>query len=240
MRIAICDDESHFRSTLKQKLKAYSSKNAVSITYDDFENGDSFLNSDAEYDIVFLDYEMGVPNGMDTARRFRLRNSEAVIIFVTNHHHIVFESFEVDTFRFLTKPIEDEKLFKAIDDYIAQSNECRYLIINRPNIVRIKLDDIIYVEATGKSCIIHTTLEKINYAKVMAEVERHLPKDRFFKSHKSFIVGLKHVKGRFGNDILFDNNDRAFLAAAKTAAFKEVFVSYLKRYVFNTDSLPGQ
>jgi len=235
MRIAICDDERQFRDALKHLFEVYNQKRTEIVLYDEYKSGRALLKSTRQYDIIFLDYQMEELDGMETARMLRETdslNKKAAIIFLTSYPHIVFDSFEVNPFRFLTKPAVENKLFKALDDYLQSFSESEYLIIKRPNITRILFDDIIYVEATSKTCVIHTVEESIEYAKVMAEVEKSLPTDRFFKSHKSFIVGLKHVKGRFGNDVLLDNGDKAFLASNRCTAFKEVFTDYMKKYIF--------
>lgn len=67
----------------------------------------------------------------------------------------------------------------------------------------------------------------------MAEIENLLPKDRFFRCHKSFIVGFKHIKERAGNRITLDNEAKVDLTSKKVTPFKNAYMDYMKRYVFD-------
>ena len=56
-------------------------------------------------------------NGIETARKIRNLNNNCAIIFVSSYPDIAIDTFEVEAFRFLIKPIDKVKLFKSIDDY---------------------------------------------------------------------------------------------------------------------------
>lgn len=233
MRIAICDDERHFRSILKQKLEIYAKNRAMILIYDDFTDGSELLKSTRFYDLIFLDYQMNELNGMDTARQLRDKNNKTTIIFLTAVPDIVYDTFEVKAFRFLNKPIEDERLYKALDDFLKSFSDDEYLsLIERGKIVRIEYNDILYVEANGKKCLIHTINDTIEHTQFLLSVEGKLPKDRFFRCHKSFIVGFKHIVSRDGNEITLDNGDKVDLTKSKAESFKNQYIDYLKRYSF--------
>jgi DNA-binding LytR/AlgR family response regulator len=183
-----------------------------------------------------MDYQMDELNGMDTARQLRERNNKTVIIFLTSYPDIVFDTFEVNAFRFLVKPVNRKKLYKALDDYFKVFSEDEYLILNCPNITAVNFNDIIYVEAQNKTCVIHTVDGKIEYSRLLAEVEKKLPEDRFFKCHRAFIIGLKHVKGRDGRDVIFHNGQKADIAVKKYTLFKERLITYMKKYVFDVNT----
>ena len=239
MRIAICDDERHFREALKQMFDAYARKRLIDVLHYEYKNGESLLKSDRKYDLIFLDYQMGDLNGVETAKKLRKNNCRATIVFMSSYPHVVFDTFEVNTFRFLTKPVVEGRLFKVLDDYLKSFSKSEYLMIKRPNISRVRFDDIIYIEAHNKTSAIHTVDEVVEYVRFISEVEKSLPKDRFFKCHKSYIVGLKHVKGRFERDLLLDNGAGVPLAAGRTSDFIKVFSNYMKRYVFEPDDDEG-
>ncbi len=76
------------------------------------------LNSEKNYDIIVLDYQLGSTNGLTVAKELRKRNVLSSIIFLTSYPNFMIDAFEVNTFRFLLKPIDKSKFFKAIDYYI--------------------------------------------------------------------------------------------------------------------------
>lgn len=127
MQIAICDDESIFRKELKSYLSNYRKDNRVCLDIYEFSNGEALFSSDLTFDIVFLDYQMPLLNGMETARKLRKKNSLCSIIFVTNYPDFVFESFEVTPYRFFTKPISENDIKNMLTLYIQQQKSLHLL-----------------------------------------------------------------------------------------------------------------
>lgn len=106
MKIAVCDDEIILYEELYTLLNEYSTlkKEPILTTY--FKTGYDLLSSTEKFDIIFMDYQMDDIDGLETSKRLRLKNSDVTIIFLTAFPKIVFQSFEVNTFRFLLKPIK--------------------------------------------------------------------------------------------------------------------------------------
>jgi DNA-binding LytR/AlgR family response regulator len=58
---------------------------------------------------------------------------------------------------------------------------------------RVKFSDIIYVEGFKNYVRIHTSLQKILTHNTLREIEEYLPKDLFFKIHKSYIIAVEKL-----------------------------------------------
>lgn len=132
MNAAICDDESYWRETLTDHLTEYKKSRHIDIFIDHFSDGISLINSSEKFDIVFMDYHMNGLNGIETARRLRESNNNCVIIFVSAFPNVALDTFEVNAFRFLAKPIDKDKLFKSLDDYFTIEKN-NFLILNTHN-----------------------------------------------------------------------------------------------------------
>ena len=139
IKIAVCDDEPYIRSYLISLIQKQNYKTEIT----EYASADAYLSDAAEYDLLFLDIELGesrtghmalsaqscqttdltpdVPssglciNGMELARRIRASSNmvQPLIIFVTGHERYVYDAFDVDAFQYLIKPI-DEHRFAAI------------------------------------------------------------------------------------------------------------------------------
>ena len=83
MRVLICDDEQKMIDLEVSMLQKYCQSANVIATFYAFTDSLSAENTD-EFDIAFLDIDMAELNGIELARRLRLKNPTAVIIFVTN------------------------------------------------------------------------------------------------------------------------------------------------------------
>lgn len=237
MKIAICDDEKVMHKELKRCLEMYAEERKLIFMYHDFLSGSELLSSDQEFDIVFMDYQMDGIDGLETARRLRQRNKDVTIIFLTSYEKVVFDSFSVNTFRFLVKPIDMQKLTAAMDAYLSSLDDDNFIVIKSDDdIKRINIDDIMYAEADGKYCIIRTVDGSIKYKKTLSEFEELLPEERFFRTHRSYLVGFRHVLSHTSADISFDNKEKALISKTKLASFKREFMDYIKRYNFGDRS----
>lgn len=236
MRIAICDDEQGLHGLLKENLEKYAKKRGVIFLYDDFLSGAELVRAcsgGGSYDLIFMDYQMSGLNGIETAKKLREKNDKTIIIFLTSFPQVVFESFEVNAFRFLVKPVDYEKLCSALDGYMTSREEALYLVLSdKSSSLRLDVNDIIYIEADNRSSIIRLTDRTVIHPTMLAEIQRQLPPDRFLRCHKSFIVGFRHISSHKGSCIFFDNGERAAASKSNTAEFKRKYLEYLKRYTF--------
>ena len=231
MKIAICDDKNFFHRDLKEKLDAYAASRHLPVLYTDFTRGSDLVASTQEFDLIFMDYQMEGMDGLETSRKLRAKELDTPIIFLTSFPHIVFESFSVNTYRFLVKPLDAEKLTQAMDDFLADMADERYVVIqDADDTRRIRIDDIIYAEASDKYCYIRVGKEVILYKKTLAEFEKMLPADQFFRSHRTYLVGFRHIISHTAGDIIFDNQERALISKLKLSSFRSAFVDYVKRY----------
>ncbi|MBR3516296.1 MAG: response regulator, partial [Lachnospiraceae bacterium] len=83
MRIAICDDEKIFLDSLEEKIYGILSKLDCEVI--PFFSAEALLSSSMDYDLIFLDIEMGELDGMGAAKKIRETDFETPIVFLTSH-----------------------------------------------------------------------------------------------------------------------------------------------------------
>ena len=195
--------------------------------------GKELLAFPQELDLIFLDYQMKELDGLETARKLRAAHIDTPVIFLTSFPHIVFDTFEVNAYRFLVKPVDPEKLTAAMDDLLSDQETDQYIVIkDGESTRRINIDDILYAEASDKTCFVRTTDDGFVYKKTLSEFESLLPEDRFFRSHRAYLVGFRHVVSHTDTTILLDNQEKALISKLKRTPFKKAFQDYIKRYHF--------
>lgn len=126
-----------------------------------FDSGEKVLESDLNsIDVLFLDVDMPVIDGLE--RIIRERNKDMIIIFLTAYSEFVFESFKVNAFRYLIKPLKNKELaetLEAVQKKLCEPEE--YLNFQFQNeIYSIKYSDILYSFSVG--VIYNNTVEKEN------------------------------------------------------------------------------
>jgi len=236
LNIAICDDEAPMRKYVKKCLGEYSIKFGEDINCYEYDCGDALITSKNPHDIILLDYQLdkfGEKNGITTARTLRSSGVDTPIIFLTSHPKVVFSSFEVNTFRFLIKPLDVSKLFKALDDYRKQTDPDASLVIrqSRENIY-LSTKQINFVEANGKYCKIHMVDNKneIDCHETLAQVESRLPPQYFLRCHRSIIVNMRYIYSYNQEGITLKNKQWIPISHSKFNAFQNAFITYSKKF----------
>ena len=231
MKVAVCDDEKVFQKEITDLLQKYRHERNLDVFIDYYDNGEEFLCSKYEYDVIFMDYQMKSLNGIETAEKFREKNPDSIIIFISAYPAAALDAFEVKAYRFLQKPVDKAKLFKALDDYLKSIDYDRLLLINtQDESYKIRISDIIYLEGDGKYTTIRTKNKSFRVRINLKQLELKLPPEKFIRCSKSFVVGFEHIDNHTNTNIFLDNGEKAVLGAHYTAKFKTEFQNYIMRY----------
>lgn len=230
MFAALCDDDKYITEEIKKLLLEYAKDNRITIDIDEFESGEELLNSEKNYDIIVLDYQLGSTNGLTVAKELRKRNVLSSIIFLTSYPNFMIDAFEVNTFRFLLKPIDKSKFFKAIDDYI-KIVDANYpiTIIQNKELKKINSNEICYIEADGKYSNIHLSDKIMHCSKTLAGVTKLLPAYCFVKTHRAFVVNLHYIKSYSSDTVYLSNGESAFLSKNYQKLFQTSYMNFLKK-----------
>lgn len=167
-----------------------------------------------EIDLMFVDINMPDLNGLDFVRSLE---NPPKIIFTTAYSEYAVEGFRVDAIDYLLKPIDYATFLKASNKAKSwfdihekqpeqlQSNEDFLFIKSEYKIVRIKLDDIKYIEGMREYIRIHLVNEKpIMTLLSMKAMEAQLANKSFMRVHRSFIVNLNKIVTIERNRIVYD------------------------------------
>ena len=120
---AIVEDEEIFLNSTKFLLaETFAAKNA-SVAFDFFLSGDEFLpmiEQHFHYDCIFLDIEMPGIDGLSLCRRIREVSPDALVVFISNKESLVFQTFEVQPFRFIRKSELKEMAAPLVGSILAE------------------------------------------------------------------------------------------------------------------------
>lgn len=230
LKIAICEDDNIQRKNLIHMIDRY--LGIISKEYETFEfiSGEKLLLSRDEFDIYFLDIEMDNISGIDVARKIRITNAKAIIIFTTGFKDYVFDAFDVNAFHYLIKPIHEMKFKEILYSAIKSiSKKDKFLLAkNSSSSYKIFFKDIIYIESNHRKVKIHTTYDIIEYYYKISDLENELLKDNFFRCHKSYIVNFEYVQSFDNTFIALKNSEKVFVSKYKLTDFSKAFMYYLK------------
>lgn len=232
MRILICDDDEIISAQLAGYVKEYFCKNHLprpEIVV--FSGGEALLEDSEEKDIVFLDVEMPGMSGILTGKKLKQENPHLIVFIVTAFAEYLDEAMRFHVFRYLSKPVDKQRLFRNVKDALSLHYAMNHKIAveTKENIYSIHSADIVYIEAQGRKVIIHTA--NTNYTSIhpIKYWANALTMSCFFQTHRSFIVNLAYVTN-FDRTSVSLCHDRfsAYLSRRKYSQFKSAYLLYLE------------
>ena len=228
MLIAICDDEPMLCNFLKNELYFYFNEHNIDAVVETYGDGHSLLNASQRFELIILDYQMPGINGLQTAKEIRSVNKNCTILFLTSFPEIVYDTFEYDTFRFLIKPLDKEKLYEALDSFRQKTNFFYPISLTIDGeFCKIESKEIVYIEANGKNSVIRLIDKSLCCSKTLSNVFSMLPKNCFCKTHRAFVVNLAFVEQYDKKRIIFTNGEYAKISRNLYVDFKKALNTYL-------------
>ena len=232
LNIAICDDEKAIREQINELIE----KEKAGIGTNLYETGDALLAADKKFDIVFLDIQMEGTDGIETAKKLRERDEDAILIFITGIREYVFQAFDVAAFYYLLKPVEADKfheVFRRAERELEKRKKQRretVFIKTRNRSFSLEKDSILYIESRGKKVEIHTAGDTIEVYASMNEMEGQLG-DGFFRCHRGYLVNMAYVAEYDSGSITLNNGGYVYLAKEKYGEFVKAYMRYLRNGV---------
>ncbi|MCH5248347.1 MAG: response regulator transcription factor [Lachnospiraceae bacterium] len=201
LRIAVCDDDKHFTGKLEEMARREAAKTGTSIDTEVYSDG-ATLVADIEkgyrYDLIFLDIEMEKVNGINAARQIRRIDRSALLIYVSGYEQYLKELFEVEPFRFLSKPVEEAKFQKYFRDACARIGETTtyYRFSFNKKILKVAIQDIVYFESRNR--VVHIFMANGSIERFYGQlnsVEKELSEGRqeFLRIHQSYLVNYSYI-----------------------------------------------
>lgn len=229
MRIAVCDDSRQMREQVGACI------NAFDVEYEvvEFEDGSGLVGSKEQFDLVFLDIEMPILDGMSAAKKLREQKNDVPIVFLTSHDEMVYNAFKVKAFRFLRKPVD----YKEVHDVLCaieeeMSHTEKIMITQKRKVWELPLKKVLYLEAYGDGTYIYDTWGNVYESSEQLKVwEGKLQNKYFYRIHKSFLIALEHVRG-VENDIVKIGESKVSLKIARrnVGEFKKAYLEYIDKH----------
>jgi len=223
----VVDDEPLARNLLSDYVKKIPSLTLVGTCEGPLQ-AIEFLKS-SSVDLLFLDIQMPELTGIGLLKSIP---KKPMVIFTTAYSEYALEGYELDVIDYLLKPITFERFIKAINKVQARVTTTRQtsapqgltddfiFVKDGTKLVKIMINDILYVEGLKDYVTIHTKAQKVVSLQRLKSLEEQLPESLFIRIHNSFIVSLRAITSVHKNEVEIGN---AFLPVGETyrKSFKE-------------------
>lgn len=208
--IVMCDDEKEILHTISGKVKDCFEKLELEAKYTALSSAEELLVllEKEKIDVLFLDIDMPYFSGMDIAGMITERGIKTLLVFVTSHDALVYQTFVYRPFGFIRKTHFDEEIFDMAERLLTELTARReeLILTKGQEIVKIRIEDICFVESEGnyvnislKSDAGDTRVEKCR--DTLTNISGELKGKGFVRCHKGYLVNVKDIRRTRGNEI---------------------------------------
>ncbi|MEQ8363017.1 MAG: LytTR family DNA-binding domain-containing protein [Cyclobacteriaceae bacterium] len=198
----IVDDEPLARNLLSIYVKKIPYLNLVSTA----ENAISAMSllRENDIDLLLLDIQMPELTGINMLKAIQ---KKPMVILTTAYSEYALESYDLDVVDYLLKPVTFERFLKALEKVnqrlpqkeittttpVIEKSPSFVFVKDGTKLVKVALEDILYVEGLKDYVTIHTKQQKIVSLQRLKTLEEQLPPEQFTRIHNSFIVALNAI-----------------------------------------------
>jgi DNA-binding LytR/AlgR family response regulator len=198
MNCIIVDDDKISCKVLEGYVKKSTSLNLLG-SYNDSIAARNILTERQDIDLVILDIEMPEMNGFDFIGSLDFPPN---IIIVTSAEEYALKAFDFNVVDYLLKPVSYGRFCKAIDKTIryysrkevSNTGDEEIFIKKGSSLVKLKLKDIIYIEALENYVTLTTNDDKFTIHFTMKAIESQVPSGLFIRVHRSFIINKSMIQ----------------------------------------------
>lgn len=230
IHIAICDDEKDFVQHLTGLVEHYSKESGEPIKVTPYYDGMDLIEKyDPSIDLIFLDIQMRLLDGLHTAERLRQMDENVGIIFLTTLTQYGLEGYKYQATNYIIKPLKYARLKSELDRFIGRRRRDEVpsvVITNDSGKYKVPLKSVRYVKTFKRNLLFHTEQEEIISYRSMKEMEQELSGRDFVRCHTSYLVNLFYVKGVKKLDIELISGEHIPISQPKRKEFMEKLTEY--------------
>lgn len=217
MNCIVVDDEPLARAEMRSLIEEAAKIDILG----EFSNAPSALDflKDNDVDLIFLDIEMPMVTGLEFAEMLPKRS---LIVFTTAYSQYALKSYELEAVDYLLKPIDPQRLEKAIDKAILytellskdtvkntiESNTADFLFIKADRrFYKISFSDIKFIEGLKDYVVIHTRQQKLITAMNLKTIHQKVSEETFIRVSKSYVVNVDYIESFDNHNIYIEESE---------------------------------
>ena len=236
LRIAVCDDDERQRAEIHGLLERYFASRGIAARVWSFSGPNTLLcavEDDGVFDLYLLDVLMPGMDGISLGLALRKYDKNGLIVYLTTTRDFAVESYEVQAFYYLIKPVARDTLVPVLDKClpVLQNRVADVIHVKtRRGTAHILLDDIYYAELTKRIIryVCRTgTVESLYIRIPFSEAVAALLRNRyFFLCGSSFAVNLYHIAMADKTGVVFSSGERLELPKAACSSLRAAWSDY--------------
>jgi DNA-binding LytR/AlgR family response regulator len=230
INIAVVEDSPKHMSILLEYLERWKCETGTDAHISAFTDGALLLEGfRGNYDIILMDIEMPLTDGMSAAEEIRKTDSEVTIIFTTVASQYAIRGYAVEAFDYILKPVSYFALSERLNKVCAKIKKktARFISINVGRTVqKINTNDICYIEIRNHTLIFHTADGDYEVTGSMREIEKKFDGLPFCRANSCYLINLKYVDAVRSSDAIV-RGEKLLISRRHKTEFMNALMNYI-------------
>ncbi len=246
MRIYICDDEPQILRQIGQKVQELLPESKVTELESSLELCERLRAQVC--DVLLLDIDMPELTGLEVAEQLKKLVKKPLLIFVTSHDELVYDSLQFHPFGFVRKGFLDKELPKVLEDCKKELSDTKqhYHFRTTEGEVSLPLEDILYFEAEGNYLWVYASAtgelelviqdralrniqKRYRFRETMSAVQEELEALGFVRVHRGFLVNQAAVELLGADELKLVNGSSIPVGRNYSEAARKQIMRYMLR-----------
>lgn len=208
IKCLIVDDEPLAINVIRRHLGSFEEFEVVDCCNDAMQAFQVLKKKDIH--LMFLDINMPELSGIDFIKGL---DTKPLVVITTAYREFAVESFELDVFDYLVKPIALPRFVKTMDkamEYFRllnsqpskhkENNDYLFIKVDK-KMVKVFFSDILYIESLKDYVRVVTQYENFITHHNLRSISKSLPADKFIRIHRSYTVAIEKIRSLEGNNV---------------------------------------
>lgn len=232
-KIAVCDDDRTDVEKIGTALTEYLKNAGELYSCQTFLSGRALeyeVEDGQDFDLLFLDIELGQEDGFALAERLQSRLPAALLCFVSSHEKYVYDAFKLQPFRFLPKRCLEQMLPEVLSAAVKEleRREERFLLLeNGQGVEKILLETIAYIRQEGKyACIVKTDGSQSRVRRTLKSLTEELPKELFLQLDRGYLCNVMKVTQIKNDKLTLATGEEFYVSSGRLRELKDKVMEY--------------
>lgn len=236
IKIAICDDENYYINMFENEIGAILQMQNRPFAISLFTCASDLIEycENSNIDVVFLDISMPDISGFEAAEMLRKISKDMIIVFITSHEDMVFQSWEFEPFWFVRKTHIDDmkivitKLLTKLDAMYTKINSC-IQIEGESSSLTVDTEKVIYAESIKHYIIFHNndgTTERLRIK--ISDADKQLSPRHFVRIQNGIIVNCRFITRLTSRTVHMEDGQDFSISRARVDGAKNAFQQFVR------------
>ena len=227
MKVYICDDEQKMADNLAGRIAAQLPSADIKVFYRGADLWQCMRENKG--DLVFLDIDMPDISGLDIASKMAELPYKPLLVFVTSHDELVYDSLKFHPFGFIRKHMLDGELREVLEDCARtiRGSMSSFSFMTVEGKRKVALHSILYFEADGNYLKLYTGQNQFRFRDTLYAVEQALQDRGFVRVHKGFLVNQAAVELLGKEELILVNQERIPIGKRYGETARTVLMRYM-------------